>query len=547
VLEFAYRTGQSKYVHWGVFEEKMKAFDLRPRRGQLSPGTRLQANHLRSILSTSEVYTIPAASSVALQDAANADDIAEASRLLDVGAEGQFTVFQVLDLDVSRKKLMPNSELPERMRSMMLPARIQRLAVWRGSGDYPADKYEFCCEEDAEVVDLLKLAPWPIFRWGLRHWCISDESDTSGCLHAHGSICLALSEKQDDVDAMSALTCMETLLASGWASGHPPAMHTANSEKMFTTKDAVRDVFYMRCLLRLSDLLVNHPDGIPSGANQRVYRGILDEANGRQPRGNPRAESVWDSESANESDAVADVEMVDQVAEPDAEANSVFEDIADVEAPLPKRQRIAANADARKVGRAPRTPLVSCPKWPNPSSHDAHGVDANGSTPPNPSVNSQPSSNGVPAANADQVETGLQSTSTDPPQDAGQSTEANAEWRPLAMHLEEQRVTGDVNFGTDRRGQTYCRIIVSCPCAAHKGRKCQKKRNLGPAQCARFGQYEPYAFLGAWIMASARFATQAEHVKYEPTANEVEAYMVRKGWLDGVAPGADARLPVSGQ
>ena len=106
--------------------------------------------------------------------------------------------------------------------------------------------------------------------------------------------------------------------------------------------------------------------------------------------------------------------------------------------------------------------------------------------------------------------------------------------RPLPFWIEGCRVRAESQHGSDVRTQFYSRIGVVCPCDEHKGRPpCKKQRNLGLAQCAALGVFEPCAFLGARLVARSRFATKADHQKHIPTAADVEAYLDAKGWPRG--------------
>ena len=67
----------------------------------------------------------------------------------------------------------------------------------------------------------------------------------------------------------------------------------------------------------------------------------------------------------------------------------------------------------------------------------------------------------------------------------------------------------------------------------HKSRpQCVKSRNAGPQQMSKHGIDEVYGFLGMWLRQRADHTDKKAHMKYNPTALEVEIYVREQGWID---------------
>ena len=78
----------------------------------------------------------------------------------------------------------------------------------------------------------------------------------------------------------------------------------------------------------------------------------------------------------------------------------------------------------------------------------------------------------------------------------------------------------------------YRRCVVACP--AHCGQKggCKNTRAFGirAGLSTGLGYVEPYAFLGAWLVAGQRFEDAASHKRHVPSVADVRAYAASHGW-----------------
>ena len=68
----------------------------------------------------------------------------------------------------------------------------------------------------------------------------------------------------------------------------------------------------------------------------------------------------------------------------------------------------------------------------------------------------------------------------------------------------------------------YRRLCAKCPI---HGAGCGKRRNTGPSQCSRFGEAEPYAFIGAWLRAGSEYPDRDSHISFAPTVDIVQDYL----------------------
>ena len=513
VVQFVHRCGMAKFVHWGIFEEHMKAFQPISRKKPTDVSIRMGRDHLTSVLVQGGVYSLPRARTDALEQVAGMQDIGEAIAILDAGADGTcFDILKVLDTQVATKKILPRSSLARTLKGMRWLLRIQRLSVWRGVG-YLATSYDVCTDVDLENVSILDLAPWLVLRLGLRRWEVAG-SDVYSCFAMHSSACPSQQPFPQDIQAASALVCMEEFFRRGWILAKPPVVHTLVSEKHFLVDDLVKHKLYLECLLRLDELLVTHPAGISSRSNVRYYKGIL-------------SASAVESKDGDGDDAL-ERPPLQCLADGDVDD----EDIADRPPDLDEAAR------PRPVARCPPLKRLRTAEGISNAPKQAHGLpdlfwgvkdSAIGGSGADVASSSQ-----QPAAAGDaHPDAALAEEAVIVAQEHSDGTPAvHVAERPLPMHIEGQRVMSEAHFGRDARVQFYDRIRIVCP--MHQGR-CQKTRNVGAAQCRTFGRFEPYGFLGAWLRAGHSYATKAEHIRCTTTEVDVAAYLAEMRWPMRVA------------
>ena len=74
-----------------------------------------------------------------------------------------------------------------------------------------------------------------------------------------------------------------------------------------------------------------------------------------------------------------------------------------------------------------------------------------------------------------------------------------------------------------------------CPLASNKHPRtsncdCRKKRRFSANHCKHFGYYEPLAFLGAWIEHCSEYKGRDDHVRFNPSLEDVESFIDRFNW-----------------
>ena len=94
-------------------------------------------------------------------------------------------------------------------------------------------------------------------------------------------------------------------------------------------------------------------------------------------------------------------------------------------------------------------------------------------------------------------------------------------------------ITVNVN-GDDPANQTFDFMGV-CPLASNKHPRtsncdCRKKRRFSAQHCKNFGYYEPLAYLGVWIEHCFECKGRDDHVKYNPSLEDVESFIDRFNW-----------------
>ena len=577
VTEFVYRCGQSKYVRWGVFEERMKALQGPTAMHVITASSRLRLDYLRPVLCNEVVYSLPLVPQAALTDVANLDNVESAARLLDTSVIAEdgptFIAFRVLDTNVRSKKIMKESDDARAMKTMDWPIRIQQFVLRRPTVDlYPAEQCLMTIEQDSEIVDILDIAPWPVLRLALRRWD-TDNSEEAGCLCLKSSLCIG-NVSAADIRDVSALVCLETLFRLGWTVGNPPVTHTASSPKQFKVNDPTREKPYLQCLVSLVAIQDKCGQGIPANATRSVYLSLLDRAFGESELPAAIQDDLADlaADAADAERAEADIlaiedQVVDELESADSAQPSSPKRPARAIRPqqIAKRQRVedlildaivlrpeplvvgsgvssssnsmpaAAILDSvnSETGSAPASAVdLSCETGvaASPAIVAMDVSSADGAAMPalaDIAVDEDP----APASPAPHEAPGDVLPAPALAEDGDPDSPGVGE-RPLPLHLHGSRVRIDPYWGGDARGQFYERIIVDCQCAHHTGPRCRKRRNTGATQTAKFGPFEPYAFLGAWLLAGPRFATRSAHVKFHPSEADVQSYMHTHGRSD---------------
>ena len=289
---------------------------------------------------------------------------------------------------------------------------------------------------------------------------------------------------------------IRALKAQGWQRGEPPATHTFDSPKKFGDSDFVSKKPYLQCLLVMQQLFDRGLSGLPSSEPMSYYKLVM---HAKQPatltcgQGSRKYESLMDS-------------VATQILQVD---------------PLP-----AHESDEDDNAGSGTLAMFAQDTDEEPASGSGSQV-----LPPDhgPAIQQHEQPAGM-------VEHGGSSGS------AGQVSEPSGLDIAVVSRRGTRRyypcslpdVRLDVHLQPGQRGH-YRRLIITCP-HAHTSHDdgtypCQKHRNLGQRQMQNLGHREPEAFLGTWAAGAHDFTSREEHVKWDPSAKQVRAWMIAEGWI----------------
>ena len=104
-------------------------------------------------------------------------------------------------------------------------------------------------------------------------------------------------------------------------------------------------------------------------------------------------------------------------------------------------------------------------------------------------------------------------------------------------HVLGVRVQIDARPATESRG-AHMRLLILCPFRKDRHHHPEsgdssfwcKSRAIGPRTASRFGELEPWAFLGCWVEAAERCSSRLEHQLYSPTAEDIAKFIRERGW-----------------
>lgn len=524
-----YRCHAVKFVHFGLFETRMLAFKVGNARKDVCNWRRLRVDHLRTFLAKSAFLSVSDVENHAIADLSTGGGDGQAAvRSLRDATRG-LRFFQIIDPDYGRKKIL-NGQLKARMRTMAMPVMWQPYEVFASDGQpsslgtLPGSSHLIRPEGDPGLVDLLDVAPWPIFRLACYRWDACD-SEYPGVLTLRDP--LPLEECAAIEDRVSALQCIEKLFAAGWSFDRDqPAIHDMSTRRAFWTSNPLTSRPYMQCLLALPDLINSGTcGGVSSSETVAYYKRLLrPQSSDPLPIENNLDERMLDEVVAHSQDNEP-LPLEDDAASPSSGSEQP--------APAVKKRRTGVLRLRRSVdvlGQLQRAmvvtkaqsalhPLPSPPRPPSPLPLANIGPDEEGGPAAMQAAASQSElslalvpCDGDPVPARD-VAVAASDVDSDPPVPYGPHMFV------LPLQLEGQ------NIRIERHDylQTYSRLIVRCTCRLHG--PCEKKRNTGKKQTMNFGAIEPYAFLGCWLRAASRFDAKAEHLRHEPSLAEMQAYI----------------------
>ncbi len=475
---------------------------------------KLQSDYLRCVMLLGDACSLPLAEGHVVSEDKSLHPIVAGMMFEEVC--GDCFCFQVIDWDFLRKKHVMTTAMRQQ-RLSALPAIVQHYGVWNKQHRYPPAGMECFPEGPPEMVDLLRIAPWPVLRTSLRLWSVG-ASDVQGCVALSGSRLVSGIEWDLLSPDTPALIILESLLNDGWAIGdrtEPHAIH--DGQRVIASVDCVDCKCYLQCLVAMHTLEQRGLQTLPIHQHNLYYKLVL---------GSERPADIACGQPVKAYAALLAGGVAASALEVHAAiAQDHIEDrpfsCRNLALPEPTTRRtVHSSAIGARVPQEERVALMNL-AWAQPSlATSAEDAAPSQDVPP-----AEP----LRAAEMAQGHGGFDDPPTDdvPFTASGSLTALPASWvEGQPVHCEVRNVPGEAH---------YRRYSVRCPlsCTAHAGKTpCMKRRGAGPAQCARFGDLEPIAFLGAWLKSAPRHLNRAAHVNSAPTPQQVEAYMRHRGWLN---------------
>lgn len=394
---------------------------------------------------------------------------------ISIGGECKLLIFQVLTVDSDKLKLVKTFR---GFRRRAFHFGLQMFEAW-GSYAEGADHLTVFAVGDTVRVDARRLSKWQSLRHGLRRWDTS-ASDVAGCVTLVNPRHVQ-PETPRSSPSCPTLLILEDLTRQGWKPIHQVCMHTPENmlQRQLSTIDGASKKFYYQCLLRLGDLFKTGVTCLPSNEPQSFYKVLLSGRCVEPGKGHKYYDNILrNAQEAPEpplaiADAEEEVKMLEDFVQEPTEPLAIEDFFEPVRQP-------------RKRTRTPAVPVEDL-------------------LPPPPSP---------PALVGDLVE------------DVGEGDGADA-----ATAEEEWQWPRVVDGARVRRehwnepGKAYVRYGIVC---THHAR-CLKFRNAGPAQIARHGRIEPFAYLAAWHMRGPEAQSASEHNALRPTLAQQDAWLRAEG------------------
>lgn len=311
-------------------------------------------------------------------------------------------------------------------------------------------------------------------------------------------------------DDVPVLVLLQGLKGSGWEERPAPPAHNMSTPKHFGTANYVMRRHYLQCLLSLASLVERGLVSLPSGQSPAYYKSVLTCQDLAALSAEPGTSSTRPRAAVQDGDSM-DEDVVVRAPRGAPQLREALGQCAGGAVSAGRRGHLDRSLDVPQCPRQPRG--VAAPGMPGRVSSSSSSSSSKGS--------------------GDDVD----SDDVVAPAPVGHA---------LPYLPSPYRITLDVRRSPGEPGH-YRRLCIQCPASGtghyHPGRLCKRYRNMGPAQCSRYGEREPELFLLAWADAHARFPDRAQHVAFQPTVADVGGALAKYGQgRDG-----DSSLLVRGQ
>ena len=311
-------------------------------------------------------------------------------------------------------------------------------------------------------------------------------------------------------DKTPTLAIIDKLLRAGWRRGQAPALHQADSPKLFGVDKFAAKKRYLQCLAVLDRLERRGLSALSSRETQLYYRTVLaSERPASIPCGAPAKEYRALLQSLEDSPGSALVAIGNGT---DSEgSDSGLSSVMVGRWPPPRQEEDMPPANEASAGRPP--PL---------SPGGRRDVAPPASRPGGSLVPGPPSAAAEPSQDSGEDEPVFCAT--------GQMQAFGPPRPPIneCIRVEEHLRPGMPGYY--RRYTTVCPLARAQHCAVFT---CGKARNCGSAQMGNLGPAAPEAFLMVWREKASAFSSKADHQIWSPTWREVRRYLVANGWAVG--------------
>ena len=521
VLQFVYRTAGHALEDWaGQLQHALQPAtrgDLLP---QLTFSTCLQVDFLERVIKPGQLFSFPIVDDVAVLTCLETSALVSAdAQLHEAGMAVQF--MQLVEGRLRRRKL-PCTESARLRRGMWCPVSVQLFSaetpmqpVWSPDGDVQTTTVR---PQGTPVVrDIVHLAPWRVWRGGLRLWAHAPGT-LPGTMRAGAPERVSLRLWNITAEDTPAVVVLERLVEDGWRVGTPPVAHTPSSPRTFRKPNSMALKAYWQCLVILDELFACGLPQLLSAMPQQHYVKVLQAH---------RAGGMLALEMSSRSV----VEASSSAVSPSGMRNA--EDCQAQCDDMPMDRRAVAKAlvpttQARLVEPRPSTKRA---RTTQDFRHDAAGsvlwcsapaaIEADLGAPAELQV---PSTSPAPVApSTAPIVPSAVATPLETPDTRGRASSAVVDLvEGVAVRVEERGVEGTAGY--------YRRLCVTCPWHSNVGgAQCRARRNTGARQTAMLGVHEPLAFLGAWLAAGPACASREEHVALRPTSADTQAYAQEHG------------------
>ena len=376
----------------------------------------------------------------------------------------------------------------------------------------PENELEVYQSGETVHIDALKLGPWPSVRKWLRVWD-SGLSDVLGCIRLQNPRVPEpkLSELGLADPKVPILLLLERMRSLGWVDSSKDRPAKPSTEPIATvfSKALVLCRSYLQCLVHIESLWEKGLRRLPHSAPVSFYSMLMrsEEPGKLDPKLSAKQLSRMLLASKPQSELRAG-------------AGEAFV-FSDDEAPLLGDDELGEPEREDSASEAPGAAAAVIDDEGFVMSDDEGGevpvADASGDDGGSGAGHCSGSTGSGSCAGPDS--SGASGTSSSSSNEDGYV----AEGAPPVPKAPKNWTFGEISIRRDDFDhatdptRSHRRLLVQC--LVHPG--CSKRRGVGPGQCSRLGELEPYAFLVAWC-EDAALAGEDLHSRHKPTEAHVD-------------------------